>query len=245
MNVSHTPAAGTDVLSTTKISNGLSTARLYLCTDARKDRGDFEQFVDAAFAGGVDIIQLRDKTIEAAEELELLAVLKESAQRHGRLWAVNDRADIAVLSGAPVFHVGQKDLPLAAARTLLNGNAAIGLSSHAPEQVDAALAAAAAPGGLDYFCVGPVWATPTKPGRAAVGLELVEYAAAAARAVRQEGKDDGGVPWFAIGGIDHGNVEQVVEAGARRIVVVRAITEADDPAAAAASLITALEAPGS
>jgi thiamine-phosphate pyrophosphorylase len=245
MNVSHTPAAGTDVLSTTKISNGLSSARLYLCTDARKDRGDFGQFVDAAFAGGVDIIQLRDKTIEAAEELELLAVLKEAAERHGRLWAVNDRADIAVLSGAPVFHIGQKDLPLAAARTLLNGNAAIGLSSHAPEQVDAALAAAAGPAGLDYFCVGPVWATPTKPGRAAVGLELVKYAAAAAGAAGQEGQADGGVPWFAIGGIDHSNVEQVVEAGARRIVVVRAITEADDPAAAAASLLAALDAPGS
>jgi thiamine-phosphate pyrophosphorylase len=245
MNVSHTPAAGTDVLSTTKISNGLSTARLYLCTDARKDRGDFEQFVDSAFAGGVDIIQLRDKSIEAAEELELLAVLKATAERHGRLWAVNDRADIAVLSGAPVFHIGQKDLPLAAARTLLNGNAAIGLSSHAPEQVDAALAAAAGPAGLDYFCVGPVWATPTKPGRAAVGLELVKYAAGAAQASVQEGQADGGVPWFAIGGIDHGNVEQVVEAGARRIVVVRAVTEADDPAAAAASLLAALDAPGS
>lgn len=245
MNVSHTPAAGTDVLSTTKISNGLSSARLYLCTDARKDRGDFGQFVNAAFAGGVDIIQLRDKTIEAAEELELLAVLKETAERHGRLWAVNDRADIAVLSGAPVFHIGQKDLPLAAARTLLNGNAAIGLSSHAPEQVDAALSAAAGPAGLDYFCVGPVWATPTKPGRAAVGLELVKYAAAAASAAGQEGQPDAGVPWFAIGGIDHGNVEQVVEAGARRIVVVRAITEADDPSAAAASLLAALDAPGS
>ncbi|WP_455834888.1 thiamine phosphate synthase [Pseudarthrobacter siccitolerans] len=245
MNVSHTPAAGTDVLSTTKISNGLSSARLYLCTDARKDRGDFGQFVDAAFAGGVDIIQLRDKTIEAAEELELLAVLKETAERHGRLWAVNDRADIAVLSGAPVFHIGQKDLPLAAARTLLNGNAAIGLSSHAPEQVDAALAAAAGPAGLDYFCVGPVWATPTKPGRAAVGLELVEYAAAAAGAAGQDGRADGGVPWFAIGGIDHSNVEQVVEAGARRIVVVRAITEAADPAAAASSLLAALDAAGS
>jgi thiamine-phosphate pyrophosphorylase len=242
MNVSHTPAAGTDVLSTTRISNGLSTARLYLCTDARKDRGDFGQFVDAAFAGGVDIIQLRDKTIEAAEELELLAVLKDAAERHGRLWAVNDRADIAVLSGAPVFHIGQKDLPLAAARTLLNGNAAIGLSSHAPEQVDAALAAAAGPAGLDYFCVGPVWATPTKPGRAAVGLELVKYAAAAEAA--QERQSDGGVPWFAIGGIDHGNVDQVVAAGARRIVVVRAITEADDPAAAAASLLAALDTPG-
>src|SRR5688500_17500556 len=137
MNVTHTPAAGTDVLSNAKVSNGLHAARLYLCTDSRTDRGDFHQFVDAAFAGGADIIQLRDKSIEAAEELELLAVLKEAAERHGRLWAVNDRADIAILSGSPVFHIGQKDLPLGAARTLLNGNAAIGLSSHSPVQVDA------------------------------------------------------------------------------------------------------------
>ncbi|WP_155845070.1 thiamine phosphate synthase [Arthrobacter sp. 135MFCol5.1] len=216
----------------------LGAARLYLCTDARRDRGDFARFVDAAFAGGVDIIQLRDKSIEAAEELDLLAVLKEAAVRHGRLWAVNDRADIAVLSGAPVFHIGQKDLPLAAARTLVNGNAAIGMSSHSPEQVDAALSAAAGPSHLDYFCVGPVWATPTKPGRTAVGLDLVKYAAKAAAEAPNP------VPWFAIGGIDHGNVHQVAEAGARRIVVVRAITEASDPAAAAASLLDALDAAG-
>jgi thiamine-phosphate pyrophosphorylase len=216
----------------------LGAARLYLCTDARRDRGDFARFVDAAFAGGVDIIQLRDKTIEAAEELDLLAVLKEAAVRHGRLWSVNDRADIAVLSGAPVFHIGQKDLPLAAARTLVNGNAAIGLSSHSPDQVDAALSAAAGPSHLDYFCVGPVWATPTKPGRTAVGLDLVKYAAKASAEVPNP------VPWFAIGGIDHGNVHQVAEAGARRIVVVRAITEAADPAAAAASLLDALDAAG-
>lgn len=246
MNVSHPPAAastpaGADAFINAEGSAGLHAARLYLCTDARRRRGDFEQFVDAAFAGGVDIIQLRDKSIEAAEELELLAVLKEAAVRHGRLWAVNDRADIAVLSGAPVFHIGQKDLPLKAARTLLNGNAAIGLSSHSPDQVDAALAAAAGPAALDYFCVGPLWATPTKPGRTAVGLDLVKYAAAAA-GVGAQGQADGGVPWFAIGGIDHSNVEQVVEAGASRIVVVRAITEADDPAAAAASLLGALDA---
>ena len=216
----------------------LGAARLYLCTDARRDRGDFAEFVDAAFAGGVDIIQLRDKTIEAAEELDLLAVLKETAVRHGRLWAVNDRADIAVLSGAPVFHIGQKDLPLAAARTLVNGNAAIGLSSHSPDQVDAALAAAAGPSHLDYFCVGPVWATPTKPGRTAVGLDLVKYAASASAEASNP------VPWFAIGGVDLANVHQVAEAGARRIVVVRAITEAADPAAAAASLLDALDAAG-
>lgn len=216
------------------LAAALASARLYLCTDARRGLGDFEQFVDAAFAGGVDIIQLRDKTIEAAEELELLEVLRDAAARHGRLWAVNDRADIGVLSGAPVFHIGQKDLSLAAARTLLD-SAAIGLSTHTPEQVDAAIAAAAGPAGLDYFCVGPLWATPTKPGRAAVGLDLVRHAAAAAPA---------GLPWFAIGGIDHGNVEQVAAAGARRIVVVRAITEAPDPAEAAASLLAALDTAG-
>jgi thiamine-phosphate pyrophosphorylase len=214
-------------------------ARLYLCTDARKDRGDFADFLDAAFAGGVDIIQLRDKTLEAAEELELLEILHSAARRHGRMWAVNDRADIASLSGAPVFHIGQKDLPVAAARTFLGEDSVIGLSTHSPEQVDAAVAAWQGRRGLDYFCVGPVWATPTKPGRAAVGLDLVRHAAHAARTAGPEG---GTVPWFAIGGIDLGNVEQVLQAGARRVVVVRAITDADDPADAARALLRALDA---
>lgn len=230
MNVTQS-AAAVDPATHSAQAAGIEAARLYLCTDARKDRGDFADFVAAAFAGGVDIIQLRDKTIEAAEELELLAVLKAAAVRFGKLWAVNDRADIAVLSGAPVFHIGQKDLPLPAARTLVNGNAAIGLSSHTPAQVDAAVAAAASPAGLDYFCVGPVWATPTKPGRAAVGLDLVRHAAATA----------GAVPWFAIGGVDQGNLEQVLDAGARRVVVVRAITEATDPTAAAAAMRQVLD----
>jgi len=207
----------------------LAAARLYVCTDSRADRGDFADFVDAAYSGGVDIIQLRDKTIEAAEELELLTVLRDAAERHEKLWAVNDRADIARLSGSPVLHLGQKDMPLPAARSLLNDDVVLGLSSHAPEQVDAALAAAAR-GETDYFCVGPLWATPTKPGRAGVGLDLVRYADSTGTSV----------PWFAIGGIDHGNVAQVVEAGARRVVVVRAITEASDPADAARRLLAEL-----
>ena len=222
-----------------------TTARLYLCTDARRDRGDFEDFVDAAFAGGVDIIQLRDKSLEAAEELELLEVLHAAAQRHGRLWAVNDRADIASLSGAPVFHIGQKDISLDAARGFLGKDAVIGLSTHSPKQVDAAIAASPGRKGLDYFCVGPVWATPTKPGRAAVGLDLVRYAAQAIGRADAEGTgkvDGGALPWFAIGGIDLSNVEQVVDAGARRIVVVRAITDAADPAHAAGALLAALDA---
>ncbi|MET4588968.1 thiamine phosphate synthase [Arthrobacter sp. 754] len=245
MNVTSAPPSGPAASGSTPDSAGglPGSARLYLCTDARRDRGDFGEFVEAAFAGGVDIIQLRDKGIEAAEELELLAVLRAAAERHGRLWAVNDRADIALLSGAPVFHIGQQDLPVASARSLLGANGVIGLSTHTPEQVEGAIRLSSAlstpDGGLDYFCVGPVWATPTKPGRAAVGLELVQYAA---EAVKAAGGDQATVPWFAIGGIDLGNVEKVVAAGAGRIVVVRAITEADDPAAAAAALLAALDA---
>ncbi|GHG47290.1 thiamine-phosphate synthase [Sinomonas cellulolyticus] len=217
-------------------------AQLYVCTDARRDRGDFEEFLEAAFSGGVDIIQLRDKQIEAAEELELLEVLRAVAERHGKLWAVNDRADIALLSGAPVFHVGQKDLPLPAARRVIDDSVLVGLSTNAPEQVDAARAQAGATGGrLDYFCTGPLWATPTKPGRTAVGLGLVEYAARREGEARKGG--DSFLPWFAIGGIDHSNVGQVVEAGASRVVVVRAVTDADDPADAAARLRAELPAP--
>ncbi|MGM7777799.1 thiamine phosphate synthase [Arthrobacter sp. KNU-44] len=219
-----------------------TTARLYLCTDARKPQGDFEQFVDAAFEGGVDIIQLRDKTIEAAEELELLEILQSVAHRHGRLWAVNDRADVASLSGAPVFHIGQKDIPLRSARKLLHDPTIIGLSTHTPEQIDAAIAASPGRSGLDYFCVGPVWATPTKPGRSAVGLDLVKYAANAVKQADEETVGGVVLPWFAIGGIDLGNVEEVVRAGASRIVVVRAITEAQDPTAAAQALLAALDA---
>ncbi|KNC20362.1 thiamine-phosphate pyrophosphorylase [Arthrobacter sp. RIT-PI-e] len=210
----------------------LDAAQLYLCTDARKGKGDFADFVDAAYAGGVDIIQIRDKTVEAAEELACFEVLRAVAERHGKLYCANDRADIARLSGAPVLHVGQQDLPVPAARHLLGPDPLLGLSTHSPEQV---LAAAAADG-LDYFCTGPVWATPTKPGRAAVGLELVRFAAELGTTTPSLR------PWFAIGGIDSGTIGDVVAAGARRVVVVRAITEAGDPASAARELRAALPA---
>lgn len=215
---------------TTLSTPTLQSARLYLCTDARTKQGDFADFLRAAYAGGVDIIQLRDKSIEAAQELELLAVLKSVAQEFGKLWAVNDRADIASLSGAPVFHIGQKDLPLPAARSLVGPSVSLGLSSHDLAQVSAA----ATNPNADYFCVGPLWATPTKPGRAAVGLSLLEHAAALGTTK----------PWFAIGGVDLSNVDQVVAAGASRIVVVRAITHAEDPTAAAAALLSRLPALG-
>jgi thiamine-phosphate pyrophosphorylase len=203
----------------------LADARVYLCTDARKRQGDLAAFADAVLAAGVDIIQLRDKGIEAREELEHLAVLAEACRRHGRLLAVNDRADVAHAAGADVLHLGQGDLPVPAARAILGSSSdevIIGRSCHAESEV----AAAASEPGADYFCTGPVWPTPTKPGRHAPGLDLVRYAASLGTSR----------PWFAIGGIDLANLDQVLDAGARRIVVVRAITEASDPGAAAAEL---------
>ncbi|MCX4551619.1 thiamine phosphate synthase [Streptomyces sp. NBC_01387] len=200
----------------------LSAARLYLCTDARKRQGDLPEFLDAVLANGVDIVQLRDKGMEAAEELDHLQVFADACRRHGKLLAVNDRADVAHAIASDVLHLGQGDLPVPAARALLGPDVLIGRSTHAESEVDAAAVEA----GVDYFCTGPCWPTPTKPGRYAPGLGLVRYAAGLATAR----------PWFAIGGIDAGNLDEVLDAGARRIVVVRAITEADDPASAAADL---------
>ncbi|MEV4195063.1 thiamine phosphate synthase [Streptomyces toxytricini] len=206
----------------------LSDARLYLCTDARKRQGDLPEFLDAVLAGGVDIVQLRDKGMEAGEELEHLEVFAEAARRHGRLLAVNDRADVAHAIGSDVLHLGQGDIPVPAARAILGDGVLIGRSCHAEDEV----AAAAAEPGVDYFCTGPCWPTPTKPGRYAPGLDLVRYAAS----LRQDR------PWFAIGGIDAGNLDEVLDAGATRIVVVRALTEASDPGAAAAALAARVRA---
>lgn len=200
----------------------LADARLYLCTDARKRQGDLPEFLDAVLAGGVDIVQLRDKGMEAGEELEHLQVFAEAARRHGKLLAVNDRADVAHAIGSDVLHLGQGDIPVPAARAILGEDLLIGRSCHAESEVDAAVAEA----GVDYFCTGPCWPTPTKPGRYAPGLGLVRYAAS----LEQDR------PWFAIGGIDSTNLDEVLDAGATRVVVVRALTEAADPGAAAADL---------
>lgn len=200
----------------------LADARLYLCTDAREERGDLERFLHAALSGGVDVVQLRDKTIDAARELELQELVARVATEHGALWAVNDRADVAQLTGAPVVHMGQGDLPVPAVRTLLGPRPVLGRSTHSAAQA----AAAEADDDVDYFCVGPLWATPTKPGRDAVGLDLLREVAAAAPTT----------PWFAIGGIDDERLGDVLDAGARRVVVVRAITRAADPERAARRL---------
>jgi thiamine-phosphate pyrophosphorylase len=200
----------------------LAAARLYLCTDARQRQGDLAAFLDAVLGSGVDIVQLRQKGLEAGEELRFLEIFRRACDDHGALLAVNDRADVAYAAGADVLHLGQGDLPAAVARRLLGPALVIGLSTHAQAEAARASAESAA----DYFCTGPVWPTPTKPGRPAPGLPLVRYAAALNTAR----------PWFAIGGISESNLAEVLAAGARRVVVVRAITEATEPGAAAGRL---------
>jgi thiamine-phosphate pyrophosphorylase len=204
----------------------LADARLYLCTDARRDRGDLAEFVDAALAGGVDIVQLRDKTggapLEAKQELAALEVMAAACARHGALLAVNDRADVALSAGADVLHLGQDDLPVPLARRIVGDDMIVGRSTHAAAEAGTA----AGEPGVDYFCTGPCWPTPTKPGRPAPGLPLVTHIAGLG--TRR--------PWFAIGGIDAERLDAVLAAGATRVVVVRAITDAADPRAAAAEL---------
>jgi thiamine-phosphate pyrophosphorylase len=211
-----------------KLRARLDRARLYLCTDARERQGDLPDFLDAVLGSGVDIVQLRQKGLEARVELEHLKVFREACDRHGALLAVNDRADVALAARPDILHLGQDDLPVPVARRIVGQDMLIGRSTHAPEESEAA----AEEMGADYFAVGPVWPTPTKPGRPAPGLDLVRHVAGL-RVQR---------PWFAIGGIDAGNLDQVLAAGATRVVVVRALTEAPDPGAAAAQLAARLRA---
>ena len=206
----------------------LSDARLYLCVDARERQGDLPEFLDAVLGHGVDIVQLRQKGIEAKQELAALEIFADACKRHDALLAVNDRADVAWACGAPVLHLGQDDLPVSVARAIVAEEVLIGRSSHTESEAGAA----AVEEGVDYFCVGPCWPTPTKPGRPAPGLALVRYASRLPTTR----------PWFAIGGIDLGNLDEVLDAGARRVVVVRAITDAADPGAAAADFAARLRA---
>ncbi len=209
----------------------LQCSRLYLCTDSRRSQGDLEAFLDVVLGAGVDIVQLREKGLEAQEELELLEEFAAAARRNDALVAVNDRADIAATISPDVLHLGQDDLPLDAARRITGPSMLLGRSTHDERQVDEALADP----DVSYFCVGPTWPTPTKPGRPAPGLSLLRYAAQASAGSTR--------PWFAIGGIGLETLDQVIEAGARRVVVVRAVTEADDPGAAVAELTRRLDEP--
>jgi thiamine-phosphate pyrophosphorylase len=196
----------------------LTTARLYLVCDARSDR-----FLTAALRGGVDIVQLRLKDARDEEIARAGRRFARVCAAHGALFILNERPDLVGPAGADGVHVGQDDMSLTQARALVGPDRLVGLSTHNPAQVDAAA-------GADYIGVGPVYATPTKPGREAVGLDLIEYAAARAS-----------MPFFAIGGIDDRTVNQVVAAGGGRIAVVRALVEAADPQAMARRLRRAME----
>lgn len=198
----------------------LASARLYLVTPAID-----EARLRAALAGGVDLVQLRIKDCESdAVLLATAAVVREACAEAGALFILNDRPDLVAAAGADGAHVGQDDMSVAEARAQVGLERLVGLSTHTPEQVDAAQSS-----GADYIGVGPVHLTPTKPGRPAVGLELVGHAARSSS-----------LPWFAIGGVDSDTVGAVVAAGARRVAVVRAITESGDPQQTARSLRAAL-----
>jgi len=203
----------------------LAAARLYVVTGAREALGDLPQFLEAILSAGVAAVQLREKEAEAGDLLRWGAVFRAAAGRHGALFVVNDRPDVALALGADGVHLGQDDLPVPFVRELVGPDVLIGLSTHDAAQL------AAAPPEADYVCVGPVHQTPTKPGRPATGVELVRAAA------EREGR-----PWFAIGGIDRETLPAVVSAGARRVAVVRAVTDAPDPGAAARDLLAGLEA---
>ncbi len=193
----------------------LHAARLYLVCGDQPD-----EFLQAVLGAGVDLIQLRMKDAGDDEIVAAGRRFARAAAEHGALFILNDRPDLVPATGADGVHVGQDDVAVTEARAAMGPDLIVGLSTHSPEQVDGA---AGAP--VDYIGVGPVHATPTKPGRPAVGLTLVRYAAEHATA-----------PFFAIGGITPANVGAVREAGAERIAVVRALTEADDPARAARTL---------
>jgi len=193
-------------------------------TDARRRQDDLERFLDAILGAGVDVAQLREKDAEAGDLLRWGEVFRRASERHGALFTVNDRPDVALACGADGVHVGQNDLPAAVARGVVGPDAIVGVSCHSEQDHSNA------PGEAGYLTAGPVWATPTKPGRPGTGLDLVRSAA-----------ENVSRPWFAIGGIDATNVHDVVDAGATRIVVVRAVYDADDPAAAVKELLAALD----
>jgi thiamine-phosphate pyrophosphorylase len=204
----------------------LRSARLYLVTDAKPPRRDVAELVREAAAGGVDMVQLRDKVLADDELVAVAHALRPLCAELGVLLIVNDRPWVALESGADGVHVGQDDIPPGEVRETVGEDLVVGLSTHAPGEIDAV-----DPALVDYIGVGPVHATPTKPGRPAFGTELVRYAV-----------EHAGVPFFAIGGIDASNAGEVLAAGARRLCVLRAITDAEDPAEAARALAGQIDA---
>jgi thiamine-phosphate pyrophosphorylase len=205
----------------------IEDARLYLVASAQLEAGRLSELIGDLAGAGVDLVQLREKELDGGEVLELGAEVADACRSAGIPFVINDRPDIALALECGL-HLGQDDVPAELARRII-GEAPIGRSTHSREQVAAELAASPRP---NYIAVGPVYATPTKPGRPGTGLDLIRFAAETA----------GDLPWFAIGGIDETNLDDVIGAGARRVVVVRAITEATDPVGAAARLRRKLDA---
>lgn len=203
----------------------LAAARLYLVCDSRPGGRELTGVLRAAITGGVDIVQLRDKQLSDEELTDVARAAGALCRDRGVPLIVNDRPHVAVDAGADGVHVGQGDMPAEQVRRVVGPDRLIGLSTHSPTELQAV-----DPGLVDYVGVGPVHVTPTKPGRPAVGLELVRHAAAYAR-----------VPFFAIGGIDRRNIPEAIAAGARRVAVVRAITNAADPEQAARALRGSLD----
>ena len=197
---------------------------LYLCVDRRAEQGDLAEFLDAVLAAGADLVQLRDKTADADQLRAASEIFRAAADRHGALFVLNDDPKRAVEVGADGVHVGQDDMRPADARKIVGDDLIVGWSTHATAEVDDALTT-----DCDYFAVGPVHATPTKHGRRAIGLEPLRHAASVADR-----------PWFVTGAMSVVTAPAVLATGARRLVVVRALTEADDPASAARELVALL-----
>jgi thiamine-phosphate pyrophosphorylase len=207
------------------IQSRLQSCLLYLVTPALPAAGALEDFLPRVLEAGVDMVQLRDKQMEAGLLMPYCEIVRRRSEEFGALFIVNDRVDVAIAAGADGVHLGQDDLPYIYARNQLGAGRLIGRSTHSPDQLIASIES-----GADYSAVGPIFATPTKPGRPAVGEKLIRYAAE--RSSR---------PIFAIGGINEENIGSVIAAGARRVCVVRALTESSDPARAARGLKRALE----
>lgn len=206
----------------------LATTCLYLVCDSHPGGRELGDVLREAIAGGVGVVQLRDKQLDDDTLTATARAAAALCTSLGALFVVNDRPEVARAAGADGVHVGQQDMSVAQVREIIGADLLVGLSTHAPAEIDAAARDNLV--GVDYIGVGPVYATPTKPGRPATGLELVRYAAAHTA-----------LPFFAIGGIHAGNAPSVIAAGARRLAVVRAIADAPDPHLAARSLRSELE----
>ncbi|HUH07157.1 MAG TPA: thiamine phosphate synthase [Egibacteraceae bacterium] len=204
----------------------LADAWLYVCVDRRHERGDLRPFLDAVLGAGADVVQLRDKAASPGQLRAASEVFRDLCDRHGALFIANDDPQLAVEAGADGVHVGQDDVPPHLARGVVGPDLLIGRSTHGVDEIDRALDE-----DCDYFAVGPVRATPTKQDRPAVGLAPVRHAAAVA----------GARPWFVTGGMAAESAHEALEAGAERLVVVRAITEAEDPASATAEIAELLK----